>query len=94
MSATVDVVALKPAWVRVFDPDGNILFENILDSGQRYRVPETAKSAMMRVGNSGSVYIMIGESLYGPVGTATNVARRVSLNADIVLKNIHLLKIN
>jgi len=92
VSATVDVVALKPAWVRVFDPDGNILFENILDSGQRYRVPETAKSAMMRVGNSGSVYIMIGESLYGPVGTATNVARRVSLNADIVLKKYTLVE--
>jgi len=47
---------------------------------------------MMRVGNSGSVYIMIGESLYGPVGTATNVARRVSLNADIVLKKYTLVE--
>lgn len=55
-------------------------------------MPETAKSAMMRVGNSGSVYIMIGESLYGPVGTATNVARRVSLNADIVLKKYTLVE--
>jgi len=91
-TASVDVVALKPAWVRVFDPDGNILFENILDSGQRYRVPETAKSAMMRVGNSGSVYIMIDDSLYGPVGTATNVARRVSLNADIVLEKYTLVE--
>ena len=91
-SAYVDVIALKPAWVRVFDLYGNILFENILDTGQRYRVPESAKSPMMRAGNSGSVYIMIGESLYGPVGTATSVARRVILNADIVLEKYTLVE--
>ena len=91
-SPSVDVIALKPAWVRVFDLYGNILFENILDTGQRYRVPESAKSPMMRAGNSGSVYIMIGESLYGPVGTATSVARRVILNADIVLEKYTLVE--
>ena len=91
-SPSVDVIALKPAWMRVFDLYGNILFENILDTGQRYRVPESAKSPMMRAGNSGSVYIMIGESLYGPVGTATSVARRVILNADIVLEKYTLVE--
>tara|TARA_R110002124_G_scaffold99650_6_gene245810 strand:- start:2470 stop:3621 length:1152 start_codon:yes stop_codon:yes gene_type:complete len=81
---TVDVVALKPAWVRVFTPNGDILFEKILDSGQRYRLPQNATNAMMRAGNSGSVYVMVGDTMYGPVGKATGVARKVVLDATVV----------
>jgi cytoskeletal protein RodZ len=89
---SVDVVALRPAWVRVFNPNGDILFEKILDSGQRYRVPEAAKTAMMRAGNSGSVYIMVGEQMYGPVGKATGVARKVSLDATLVPETYDLVE--
>jgi cytoskeletal protein RodZ len=81
---TVDVVALKPAWVRVYMPEGGILFEKILDTGQRYRLPEGVNTALMRAGNSGSVYVMIGEKMYGPVGKATGVARKVALDASTI----------
>jgi cytoskeletal protein RodZ len=81
---SVDVVALKPAWVRVFTPTGEVLFEKILDSGQRYRLPENASNALMRAGNSGSVYVMVGDKMYGPVGKATGIARKVALDATIV----------
>lgn len=89
---SVDVVALNPAWVRVFNPNGDILFEKILDSGQRYRVPENAKAAMMRAGNSGSVYIMVGDQMYGPVGKATGVARKVKLDAETVPETYALVE--
>jgi hypothetical protein len=80
----MDIVALKPAWVRVYTPEGGILFEKILDTGQRYRLPEGVNNALMRAGNSGSVYIMVGEKMYGPVGNATGVARKVALDAETV----------
>ena len=80
----MDVVALKPAWVRVYTPEGGILFEKILDTGQRYRLPEGVNNALMRAGNSGYVYIMVGEKMYGPVGKATGVARKVALDAMTV----------
>jgi hypothetical protein len=80
----MDIVALKPAWVRVYMPEGGILFEKILDTGQRYRLPEGVNNALMRAGNSGSVYIMVGEKMYGPVGSATGVARKVVLDAATV----------
>ena len=80
----MDIVALRPAWVRVYTPEGGILFEKILDSGQRYRVPEGVNNALMRAGNSGSVYIMVGEKMYGPVGNATGVARNVALDTATV----------
>ncbi|GLQ34118.1 4-hydroxy-3-methylbut-2-en-1-yl diphosphate synthase [Amylibacter marinus] len=81
---SVDVVALKPAWVRVFQADGKILFEKILDSGQRYRVPADAADALMRAGNAGAVYLMVGDDLFGPVGAGTSVARKVALSPDAI----------
>ena len=91
---SVYVVAQKPAWVRIYEPNGNILFENILDTGQRYEVPQSAKTAMLRAGNSGSVYLMIDNNFYGPLGTATGVAKKVNLRAETILENYTIVKNN
>ena len=90
----VYVIAQKPAWVRIFEPNGNILFENILDTGQRYKVPKSAKSAMLRAGNSGFVYLMIGDDFYGPLGTSTGVAKKVNLQSEMIIENYELAKTN
>ena len=90
----VYVVAQKPAWVRIYEPNGNILFENILDTGQRYEVPQSAQTAMLRAGNSGSVYLMIDNNFYGPLGTATGVAKKVNLRAETILENYTLVENN
>ena len=91
---SVYVVAQKPAWVRIYEPNGNILFENILDTGQRYEVPQSAQTAMLRAGNSGSVYLMIDNNFYGPLGTATGVAKKVNLRAETILENYTIVKNN
>ena len=91
---SVYVVAQKPAWVRIYEPNGNILFENILDTGQRYEVPQSAQNTMLRAGNSGSVYLMIDNNFYGPLGTATGVAKKVNLRAETILENYTLVENN
>ena len=91
---SVYVVAQKPAWVRIYEPNGNILFENILDTGQRYEVTQSAQTAMLREGNSGYVYLMIGNNFYGPLGTATGVAKKVNLRAETILENYTLVENN
>ena len=91
---SVYVVAQKPAWVRIYEPNGNILLENILDTGQRYEVPQSAQTAMLRAGNSGSVYLMIDNNFYGPLGTATGVAKKVNLRAETILENYTLVENN
>lgn len=88
------VIAQKPAWIRIFEPNGNILFENILDTGQRYKVPKSAKSAMLRAGNSGFVYLMIGDVFYGPLGTSTGVAKKVKLQSEMIIENYELAATN
>ncbi len=76
---TIDIVATRPAWVRVYLPDNSVLFEKILNSGQRYRIPVDLQNPLLKAGNSGSVYLMVGDKSYGPVGSSGGVARKISL---------------
>lgn len=76
---SLDVVALRPAWVRIYLPDSSVLFEKILNAGERYRLPAGLQGIMLKAGNSGAVYIMIGEKTFGPIGAKGSVVREVSL---------------
>ena len=82
----IDVVAVNPAWVRIYTADNSILFEKILDAGERYRIPADVQAPLLRAGNSGSVYVMIGDQAYGPVGVKTGVARKVDLTKAAVME--------
>ena len=44
----VDIVALKPSWVRIYFDDGSVLFEQTLDAGQSYRIPPGVEGAQLR----------------------------------------------
>jgi len=76
---TIDVVATRPAWIRISLPDSSVLFEKILNSGERYRIPAGLQGALLKAGNSGAVYFMIDRKTYGPVGTKGAIARKISL---------------
>lgn len=75
----IAVVAQRPAWIRVYQEDGTILFEKILETGEMYTIPTDADGPLLRAGNAGSVYVAINRSLFGPVGDGTGVAKNVSL---------------
>lgn len=77
----VDILAVRPAWVRVQSADGTVLFEKILDAGERYSVPQTEEPARLRAGNSGSVYFLVNGETFGPAAPGANVASNVNLSA-------------
>ena len=62
----VELLAVRPSWVRVSAADGTVLFEKILDAGERYAVPPLEEAALLRAGNSGSVYFVVNGQTYGP----------------------------
>lgn len=78
----VQVLAVRPSWVRVRAADGTILFEKILDAGERYDVPQTEEPATLRAGNSGSVYFVINGEAYGPSAPGAQIASNVMLSAE------------
>ena len=75
----VQVIAVRPAWIRVRAADGTVLFEKILDAGQRYTVPQNAEPATLRAGNSGSVYFMVNGKAYGPAAPGAQVVKNLDL---------------
>jgi cytoskeletal protein RodZ len=78
----VELLAVRPSWVRVNSADGTVLFEKILDAGERYVVPQLAQAAVLRTGNSGSVYFLVNGQTHGPAGPGANVVKDVALSPE------------
>jgi Domain of unknown function (DUF4115)/Helix-turn-helix domain len=78
----VELLAVRPSWVRVSSADGTVLFEKILECGERYVVPQLEDPATLRTGNSGSVYFAVNGVNYGPSGPGANVVKDVPLSPD------------
>lgn len=78
----LEVLAVRPSWVRVQSADGTVLFEKILDAGERYVVPSLEEAPVLRAGNSGSVYFAVNGRTYGPAAPGASVVKNVALSAD------------
>lgn len=78
----VVMFAVRPSWVRVKAADGTVLFEKILDAGERYVLPKTEAPPLLRAGNAGSVYFAVNGVNYGPAGVGASVVNNVALSVD------------
>ncbi len=80
----LEVLAVRPSWVRVNAADGTVLFEKILDAGERYSVPPLETAAVFRTGNSGSIYFVVDGVTYGPVAPGAQVVKDIALSPEAV----------
>ncbi len=78
----VELLAVRPAWVRVQAADGTILFEKILDAGERYALPKTEEAPVLRVGESGALYFAVNGQTYGPAGDQGSVTKNLVLSPE------------
>ena len=78
----VALVAVRPAWVRVRAADGTVLYETIMEPGDRYDVPQTEEPATLRIGESGAVYFLVDGQHYGPVGPRGQVTSNLALSVE------------
>jgi len=81
----MEIVALKPAWIRVYYPDGAVLFERTLNAGERYRLPNGVVPPLLRAGNASAVFMKVGQKTFGPLSKRTSVVRNVSLDRENVV---------
>ncbi|MGY3436864.1 MULTISPECIES: helix-turn-helix domain-containing protein [unclassified Marinovum] len=77
----VQLVAVRPAWVRVRSAEGSVLFEGVMNAGDTYQVPQTDEAATLRVGASGAIYFAVNGQTYGPAGPRGAVTSNVALAA-------------
>ena len=78
----VELLAVRPSWVRISSAEGTVLFEKILDAGERYVVPQFEQPAQLRAGNSGSVYFAVNGQTYGPAASGAQVVKGVKLSPE------------
>ena len=75
----VQMVAVRPAWVRVRAADGSVIFEGIMNAGDSYDVPVTEVPPTLRVGESGAIYFRINGQHFGPAGPRGSVTSNLAL---------------
>jgi cytoskeletal protein RodZ len=80
----LEVLAVRPSWIRVRAADGTVLFEKVLDAGERFVVPASEEAPTLRAGNSGSVYLLVDGQPFGPTAPGAQVIDRVVLSPDAV----------
>lgn len=78
----VQLVAVRPAWVRVRAADGSVIYETIMNAGDTFDVPQTEDPATLRIGESGAVYFAVNGAHYGPVGPSGSVTSNLALSVD------------
>jgi hypothetical protein len=78
----LQLVAVRPAWVRVRSADGTVIFEGVMEPGQNFVVPANEEPASLRVGESGAMYFAVNGVHYGPVGRAGTVTSNVELTTQ------------
>ncbi|MER5171285.1 RodZ domain-containing protein [Thioclava sp. GXIMD2076] len=81
-AADVEILAVRPSWVRVRAADGSVLLEKVMNAGERYTLPKLAEPPTLRTGESGAIYFAVNGVAHGPVGARGAVTKNITLSAD------------
>ncbi len=94
LAPTLEMVAVRPSWVRVQAVDGTVIFEGIMDAGQRYEVPATEEAPLLRTGESSAIYFAVNGEHFGPVGARGEVSKNVALSREAVTERFSVASID
>ncbi|HEY0275456.1 MAG TPA: RodZ domain-containing protein [Paenirhodobacter sp.] len=78
----VEILAVRPAWVRIKAADGSTLLEKVMDAGERFAVPRLEQPPVMRIGESGAIYFAVNGVAHGPAGKRGIVSKNVVLTPE------------
>ena len=86
----LELLAARPAWVRVTTADGTVLLEKIMDAGERFALPKLEEAPRLRTGNSGAVYFAVNGQTYGPAAPGPQVVKNIELAPDTLSEKFAL----
>lgn len=79
-AAAIEILAARPAWVRVTSAEGTVLLEKTMDAGERFSLPKLEAPPILRAGNSGAIYFAMNGRTYGPAAPGAKVVKNVELS--------------
>lgn len=77
----VRLEATAPAWIQVRGPNNEQVFTRLLNTGERYMVPDRTGLTLL-TGNAGGVRLVIDGRQLPPLGADGEVKRGISLDAE------------
>lgn len=76
---SLQMVAVRPSWVRVRAADGTVIYEGTMQPGDTWEAPLTEEPPTLRTGESGAIYFAMSGKFYGPVGAPGQVTSNLRL---------------
>lgn len=90
ISPGVELIAVRPSWVQVTAADGSVIYEAIMNAGDRFPVPLTEEAPKLRTGESGALYFAVNGNHFGPVGDRGQVSKNIDLSVDGVMERFEV----
>lgn len=90
----LELLAARPAWVRVSAADGTVILEKIMDAGERFVLPSLEEPPVLRTGNSGAIYFAVNGQTYGPAAPGPQVVKDIRLSPGDVTAGFALADLN
>ncbi|GAA0487481.1 hypothetical protein GCM10009096_32960 [Parasphingorhabdus litoris] len=84
-TGTVTLTATETVWLKIYDEDGERLFEKEMAAGEQYSVPADAKGPQILTGRPDALTVTIDGNVVPPLGTADRTIKDVGISAAALL---------
>ena len=81
---TVKLLAMTPAWVRIKNEFGDVIFEKILEQGETFLIEKALFTGELRAGNAQNVYFVVDDKVHGPLSKEVSVVKKISLDPESI----------
>jgi len=83
-AARIVIIATAESWVQLKNPDGSLLFSQVMAPGDSYRVPDRP-GITMRTGNAGGIEITVDGKAVRAIGRNGAIRRGVTLDPQALI---------
>ena len=90
----VQLVAVRPAWIKVTSASGVVIFQDTLNKGDTYVLPTTEAPATLRVGESSAIYFAVNGEHFGPAGPSGTVTDNIALDTQTLTASYEAVDLN
>lgn len=82
---TVVLTATEPVWMKIYDAEGESLFENEMAAGDTFTVPADADNPQILTGRPDALTVTIDGQVVPQLGTGERTIKDVGVSADALL---------